>query len=327
MARKLRLEFPGAIYHSLNRGNRRVGPFEEAATRDAFEACLFEACERSSWLLHAYVIMGNHFHLAVETPEGNLVCGMQWLQATFTNRFNRFRDQEGYGSIFQGRYKALLVERGPALGRLCDYIHLNPVRAGLVPLEHLRTWRWSSYRWLRQKTRPPWLRVDTALREAGDLPDSAAGWAAYDGFLGAKLPGLPFGTAPSYSPSKGWLLGTDAYRTEIVKKFDLAATTRAWEVEGAAEVSNIRCLAMLTRCLSALDKQEIDTRLEPKGAPWKVAIAAWLKRHSDASNEWISGRLGMGTATRVSQVVGLVVREPSSPAATLFRGLSEKLAT
>ena len=92
MARKLRLEFPGAIYHVINRGNRRVGPFDDERTRDAFESCLFEACARSKWSLHAYVVMSNHFHLALETPEGNLAKGMQWLQATFTNRYNRFRE-------------------------------------------------------------------------------------------------------------------------------------------------------------------------------------------------------------------------------------------
>ena len=75
MARKLRLEFPGALYHIINRGNYRRWIFDAASTRTAFEACLFEGCERSGWLLHAFVIMGNHYHLAVETPEGNLVAG------------------------------------------------------------------------------------------------------------------------------------------------------------------------------------------------------------------------------------------------------------
>ena len=141
MARKLRLEFPGACYHVINRGNRRVGPFGAAQTRDAFESCLFEACVRSKWVLHAYEIMGNHFHLALETPEGNLAAGMQWLQATFTNRYNRVRGQAGHGSIFQGRYKALLVQAGTALGMVCDYIHLNPVRAGLASVGRMSDWR------------------------------------------------------------------------------------------------------------------------------------------------------------------------------------------
>jgi REP element-mobilizing transposase RayT len=143
MARKLRLEFPGALYHIINRGNYRRWIFEAASTRTAFEACLFEACERGGWLLHAFVLMGNHYHLAVETPEGNLVAGMQWLQATFANRFNRLRRENGH--LFQGRYKSLLLEGGSVLGAVCDYIHLNPVRAGVVPVTQLSTYRHGSY--------------------------------------------------------------------------------------------------------------------------------------------------------------------------------------
>ncbi len=100
----------------------------------------------------------------METPAGNLANGMQWLQATFTNRYNRVRKQAGHGSIFQGRYKALVVEAGSPLGMVCDYIHLNRVRAGIVPVESLAEWHWSTYRWLRAKgDRPKWLHAETAL--------------------------------------------------------------------------------------------------------------------------------------------------------------------
>src|SRR5690242_1381803 len=108
MPRKLRLEFPGALYHVINRGNYRAHVFGTEGARRAFECCLFEACQKSKWVLHAYVIMGNHFHLALETPEGNLAAGMQWLQSTYATRFNRLRDERGH--LFQGRYKALVVE-------------------------------------------------------------------------------------------------------------------------------------------------------------------------------------------------------------------------
>src|SRR5512147_1697273 len=103
MARKLRLEFPGACYHVINRGNYRADIFKTEGAKAAFEACLFEACEKSNWVLHAYVLMSNHYHLALETPDGNLVAGMQWLQATFANRFNKLRGERGH--LFQGRYK------------------------------------------------------------------------------------------------------------------------------------------------------------------------------------------------------------------------------
>jgi REP element-mobilizing transposase RayT len=86
MARKLRLEFPGACYHVINRGDRRHDIFATNGAKQAFESCLFEACEKSRWVLHAFNVMRNHFHLALETPDGNLVAGMQWLESTYANR-------------------------------------------------------------------------------------------------------------------------------------------------------------------------------------------------------------------------------------------------
>ncbi len=104
MARRPRIQFAGALYHIINRGNYRRDIFETEGAAQAFEKCLFEACEKSGWRLHAYVIMRNHFHLAVETPQGNLVKGMHWLQGTFATRFNRFRSEQGY--LFQRRAKS-----------------------------------------------------------------------------------------------------------------------------------------------------------------------------------------------------------------------------
>ena len=88
MARKLRIEYEGALYHVINRGNYRADIFASDGAREAFEECLWEACEKTGWRVHAYVIMRNHYHVALETPNGDLVAGMKWLQATFANRFN-----------------------------------------------------------------------------------------------------------------------------------------------------------------------------------------------------------------------------------------------
>lgn len=328
MARKLRLEFPGAIYHVINRGNRRVGTFDDERTRDAFEMCLFEACERSKWVLHAYVVMSNHFHLALETPRGNLVTGMQWLQATFTNRYNRFRHEAGHGSIFQGRYKALMVEPGAALGLLCHYLHLNPVRARIVPFSRLGEWRWSSYRWMKAKAqRPKWLQMDAALREAGELGDQPEGWAAYDRFLAWQAEEGPAGKGEAFvSMSQGWALGTERFRAALIKDFDLAATARAWETSGAREMKAVHCDDQLRTCLRALGKARWKASGETKGAPWKIAVAAWMKQNTEASNAWLAERLKMGSATRVSQVVSVITREPRSEAAEIHRRLGETLA-
>ncbi len=115
MARPLRIQFPGAIYHVMNRGNYRDNIFATSGAASAFVDCLWEACEQTKWKVHAYCVMRNHYHLAIETPEGNLVEGVHWLQSTYGNRFNRFRKENG--RAFQGRYKAVLIETLQPLSR------------------------------------------------------------------------------------------------------------------------------------------------------------------------------------------------------------------
>ena len=129
MARKLRVEYPGAIYHVMNRGDRREAIFKDDADRERFLETLGEVCVKTGWQVHALCLMANHFHLVVETPQGNLVAGMKWFLGTYTSRFNR--RHKLFGHLFSGRYKALIVD-GSGNGYLktvCDYVHLNPARA------------------------------------------------------------------------------------------------------------------------------------------------------------------------------------------------------
>ena len=148
MARKGRIQFPGAVYHVLDRGDRREAIVRSDNDRTAFVRTLEQTCERAGWRLHAFVLMSNHYHLLIETPEANLVGGMRWFQTTWTVRFNRFHGLSGH--LFQGRYKAVVVdpEQREYFVTLSDYIHLNPVRAGLVKLnDKLFNYQWSSYPW------------------------------------------------------------------------------------------------------------------------------------------------------------------------------------
>ena len=108
MARKLRIQYPGAIYHVMNRGDRREAIFEDDEDRQRLLKALTEACEKTGWQVHAYCLMRNHFHLVIETPQLNLVAGMKWLLGTYTSRFNR--RQKEFGHLFSGRYKALIVD-------------------------------------------------------------------------------------------------------------------------------------------------------------------------------------------------------------------------
>ena len=306
MARKLRLEFPGAVYHVINRGNYRQDVFGGDGAKAAFEACLFEACRKSHWVLHAFAIMRNHFHLALETPEGNLVAGMRWLLSTFCARFNRRRREHGH--VFQGRYKSLSVEEGAPLGQLCHYIHLNPVRAGLTEVAELKDWRFSSYWYLwRPRVRPPFLRVQTCLEQAGTLADTRAGWCAYADYLTWQMASGPAGKSAAYqSMSRSWALGGREFKQALVKDHQLAATAKAWESAGARELRELQWQQALERDLQRLRIAPERVGRERKAAPWKVAIAAHLKASTQVSNGWLAEHLGMGSPASVSIYVSRV---------------------
>lgn len=141
MARPLRLEFPGAVYHVTSRGNARADIFLSDPDRLDFLSILGSTVDRYNWLCHAYCLMDNHYHLLIETLDANLSLGMRQLNGIYTQKFNRNHTRVGH--VFQGRYKAILVEKGEHLLLLCRYIVLNPVKAGMVKTPE--QWQWSSY--------------------------------------------------------------------------------------------------------------------------------------------------------------------------------------
>ncbi len=160
MARPLRIEFAGALYHLTSRGDDREAIYLSNADRECWQEVFAEVCRRFNWVCHAYCLMGNHYHLLVETPEGNLSEGMRQLNGVYTQRFNRAHGRVGH--IFQGRYKAILVDKESYLLELARYIVLNPVRAGMV--RSAKDWPWSSYRATAGFETPyPWLQVDWVL--------------------------------------------------------------------------------------------------------------------------------------------------------------------
>ena len=142
MARPLRIEFPGALYHVTARGNARAAIYLDDPDRELFLDTLSQIVERFNWLCHAYCLMGNHYHLMIETPDGNLTAGMRQLNGVYTQRFNRRHRRVGH--LLQGRFKAIVVDRDSYLLELCRYVVLNPVRARMV--KRASEYRWSSYR-------------------------------------------------------------------------------------------------------------------------------------------------------------------------------------
>ena len=166
MSRPLRVEFHGALYHVTARGNERRAVFRDDEDRRAFLATLEEAIEQDGLRLHAFCLMPNHYHLLLETPRANLSRAIGWLQTTYTIRFNRRHRRSGH--LFQGRFKAHVVDAEDYARQLVCYVHLNPVRprdkSAIVPADRrgvLDQWRWSSHlAYLGRTPVPPWLCTD-----------------------------------------------------------------------------------------------------------------------------------------------------------------------
>lgn len=164
MARPLRLEFPGAVYHVTSRGNGRAAIYLDDGDREVFLNVLGEVCRRMHWLCYVYCLMTNHYHLVIETLDPNLSRGIRQLNGVYTQRFNRHHGRVGH--VFQGRYKAILVDREPYLLELVRYVVLNPVRAGMVTSP--KPWRWSSYQATAgQADTPDWLATEWVLCQFG----------------------------------------------------------------------------------------------------------------------------------------------------------------
>jgi len=179
MARPLRIEYPGGVYHVTSRGNARQAIFADDPDRGAFLELLGRVIERFNWLCHAYCLMGNHYHLLIETPEGNLSSGMRELNGRYTQTYNRRHGRVGH--LLQGRYKAIVVDRDSYLLELCRYIVLNPVRTGVV--KGPQAYRWSSYgATCGGVAAPKWLHTDWLLQQFAKTRASAV--RRYVAFVG-----------------------------------------------------------------------------------------------------------------------------------------------
>lgn len=166
MARPLRIQYPGAVYHVMNRGGSRQRIFLDKPDYEAFVNTVGEIYDRWRVELFAYCLMGNHYHACLRTPEGNLSRVMRHLDGLYTQRFNRMHRRDG--ALFRGRYKAIVVDKDAYLAQVVRYIHLNPLEAGMV--EEPQAYEWSSHRfYLRPQQAPKWLRVEEVMGEFGSI--------------------------------------------------------------------------------------------------------------------------------------------------------------
>ena len=219
----LRVEYPGAIYHLMSRGDRREDIFYDEVDRHDFLKTLAEACWKADFQVHAYCLMPNHFHLVTETPNGNLVAGMQWLLSSYTLRLNHRRKLTGH--VFSGRYKAILVDGSvdDYLKTVCDYVHLNPARANMLGADdRLLSYPWSSFAWYlaAQPHRPRWLRTDRLLGAHGIQVDSAAGRQEFERRMEARRQSEPTDAGQRGSPTRGWYLGGDDFKRKVLARME-----------------------------------------------------------------------------------------------------------
>ncbi|CAN7598632.1 transposase [Massilia sp. LjRoot122] len=202
MTRPLRLEFPGALYHVTSRGNRKNPIYRHDLDRRQWLEVLAHVCERYNFVIHSFCQMTNHYHLLVETVEGNLSRGMRQLNGLYSQKFNRRHELVGH--LFQGRYKAILVQRENYLLEVSRYIVLNPLRANMV--NSLDEWQWSSHHFLVNANHPPsWFQRDWLLSHFGSTPTAAV--SAYQAFVLAGI-GLD---SPLTATRHGVVLGDDDF--------------------------------------------------------------------------------------------------------------------
>ncbi len=284
----------------MNRGDRREPIFHDGADRQQFLGTLGEACAKTQWLILAYCLMGNHFHLVVETPLGNLVDGMKWLLGTYTLRFNRRHQLSGH--LFSGRYKSVIVD-GSGNGYLktaCDYVHLNPVRAKLLkPEDKLRAYRWSSYvEYLKPAGRRPcWLRVERLLGEMRIPQDSPVGRKQFERRMEERRVEA---TAEEWKGlRRGWYLGDKAFRQELLEAAQAQVGRSHYGVE-RQETAEQRARRIVEEELKRRGWTDAILSQLRKGDAGKVQIARRLRAETTMTLQWIAAALAMGTWTHAA---------------------------
>ncbi len=295
MARQLRLQFPGAVYHLTSRGNAGQAIYLDDADRVRFLDLLGREVEQQRWRCHAYCLMDNHYHLLVETPEANLSRGMGRLNMAYAQGFNRRHERAGH--LFQGRYKAIVVERDSHLLELCRYLVLNPVRAGLVdsPL----AWPWSSYR-ATASTRgaPDWLTTRWILRHF-DAEDERAR-RAYRRFVREGRAAA----SPWRDLRAGGYLGGPAFRHAMAERIgrespdqfaagQVAAAALRPDRPGADEIA-----AAVAKAARVAPETVLDRRASQ--ATYRVAVYL-LRRAANLPLEEVAALAGV-SPPRVSQI-------------------------
>ncbi len=323
MARPLRYEAAGAVYHVMARGDGGKTVFEDDKDRYGWLDLLGKACERFGWRVHAWVLMGNHFHLLLETPEPNLVAGMKWLLGVYSQGWNRRRQRKGH--VFQGRYKAVVVNGedrdGSYFKIVADYIHLNPVRSGWVGGEtgkRLKSWRWSSFGGYAGNKRPDWLETGKVLR-AVQLSDDHRGGKAYAGYLEARAsdPKSAVTDASLKELRRGWYLGEETFARKVLdalsgvtgpKRKKGSVAGEAASAHDQHEAERIAVAALLELGLPSTPSELVGKK---RWIEEKSLVAVLIRKRTGVKNRWVAERLAMGHEGNVTRAIRWVNQHPT----------------
>jgi putative transposase len=336
MARQVRIEFPGAFYHVMARGNRLDPIFvsPDGADEELFLKTLGEACERSGFVIWAWVLMRNHYHLVLQTPKANLVAGMAWLQNTYTRRFNV--RHKAWGRLFGDRYKSILIDDDRSgggssyLATLLDYVHLNPARARIISpgkenRSSLLDYPWSSISHayaLAPGKRVPWLNAAAGLELFG-LRDTARDRRRFverlDGRMAeeeAKRCGLAEieGQTLNSTLRRGWYWGSEEFKESMLHLLDQRndteeglPTSRSYQSDDqASDLAEIAAEQIVADGvkhfrLQGADREHIAAL--PRGDERRDAIAWALWKKTTLPQRWIANRLNLRSAANVSDRV------------------------
>jgi REP element-mobilizing transposase RayT len=319
MPRSPRIEYTGAVYHVMCRGDHREAIFKGDEDRRLFIETLGQVCERTGWRIHGYVLMPNHYHLLLETPNGGLVDGMRWFQTTYTARFNARHRLCGH--LFQGRYKAIMVDSDePSYFRtLSDYIHLNPVRARLLKTAPVRLegFPWSSYpAYIGKAKRPSWLEIRRVLESCGL---TRPGYRRYMQGRVLEVRGGGEALAGEWkSIRRGWVLGGEAFREKMLERIGERMESRKRESYSGEEVKGHdrkRAEELLRKGLRALKIEQGEIQGIKTTDERKQALTWLIRSSTQVSCEWICEQLGLGHRSNISRAV----RALESPGRTYDR--------
>lgn len=305
MARTVRIEYAGAVYHLQSKGNRNMAVFENDEDRTSFLDFLEATCHRFGWKIYAYALMDDHFHLLVETPEPNLSDGMKWLMTVYSRQFN---SRHGYsGHVFGDRYQSTLVEAANPhyLSTLVDYIHLNPARRDMVRFGNfLSACRWTSLpSWMDPKIRPAWLFPERGLKCHG-CDDTEEGrrlyycriLACYESREMDEQRLRPAGHTGRGTVQRGWCYGSKTFRLYILSR--IQEFTRSSQTTGSAaplqETAEQLAENIVKKGGTVLGLTEHDLLHTPFSYPKKLALALAIRRRTSVSYAWIVQRLNMG---------------------------------